>query len=76
MSVVSPADRQNTHGGANLHAVISGSRLATLGKPRLDEPDAEVISWMLGRFYEKAGSIPRSADRYAVLLSEAHPLHL
>jgi hypothetical protein len=61
---------------ANLHAVISGSRMSMLGKQRLGEVDNKVLDWMFSRLYEKAGVISRSADRYAVLLTEAHPLRL
>jgi hypothetical protein len=61
---------------ANIHAIVSGSRLSMLGRPRFDEVDEEVLDWIRGRLYEKAGAISRSSDRYAALLTEAHPLHL
>jgi hypothetical protein len=61
---------------ANVHAVISGSRLAMLGYHRtLEEPDEQLLGWALDKLYRAAGSIARDHDRYAILLSR-HPLHL
>jgi hypothetical protein len=45
---------------ANVHAVISGPRLALLGYHRtLDEPDAPLHDWALRVLYDLAGSIAR-----------------
>jgi hypothetical protein len=61
---------------ANVHAIISGTRLALLGYQRtLDEPDAPLHDWALRALYDLAGSIARDDDRYATLLTR-HPLHL
>jgi hypothetical protein len=61
---------------ANLRVVISGTRLAILGFSRsVEEPDAEPRSWVLDHLYQAAGSIARSHDRYATLLTR-HPLPL
>jgi hypothetical protein len=61
---------------ANVHAIISGTRLALLGYHRtVDEPDEQLLGWALDKLYREAGSIARDHDRYATLLSR-HPLHL
>ena len=68
-----------TDGGdriANVHAIISGTRLAMLGYHRtVEEPDEQLLDWALDKLYREAGSIVRDQDRYATLLSR-HPLHL
>jgi hypothetical protein len=61
---------------ANVHAIISGTRLAILGHHRtVEEPDEQLLDWALDKLYRLAGSIARGHDRYATLLSR-HPLHL
>jgi hypothetical protein len=61
---------------ANVHAIISGTRLGILGYSRsIDEPDKELHAWALEELYRAAGAIPRSSDRYTSML-ERHPLHL
>jgi hypothetical protein len=61
---------------ANVHVIISGTRLATLGFSRgLEEPDEEVRGWVLDQLYQAAGAIARSQGRYETLLSR-HPLPL
>jgi hypothetical protein len=51
-------------------------RLAIFGFSRsVEEPDAELRSWVLDHLYRAAGSIARSHDRYATLLTR-HPLPL
>ena len=61
---------------ANVHAIISGTRLAMLGYPRVpDEADGQLLDWALEKLYLEAGSIARDHDRYATLLSR-HPLYL
>lgn len=61
---------------ANVHAIISGTRLALLGYHRtLDEPDEQLDDWALKALYDLAGSIARDDDRYGTLLTR-HPLHL
>lgn len=61
---------------ANVHAIISGTRLALLGYPRtLDEPDAPLHDWSLRALYDLAGSIARDDDRYATMLTR-HPLRV
>jgi hypothetical protein len=61
---------------ANLHVIISGTRLAILGYSRVvDEHDEELLTWALDQLYQAAGAIARSDDRYATLLAR-HPLPL
>jgi hypothetical protein len=61
---------------ANVHVIISGTRLATLGYKRWPgEPDERLRAWALDGLYDLAGRIARSGDRYATLLTR-HPLHL
>jgi hypothetical protein len=61
---------------ANVHAIISGTRLSILGYGRaLEEPDEGLKTWALDELYQQAGSIARDDDRYATLLMR-HPLHL
>jgi hypothetical protein len=60
---------------ANVHAIISGTRLGILGYSRaIEEPDVKLRAWALDELYRAAAAIPRG-DRYARLL-ERHPLHL
>lgn len=61
---------------ANVHAIISGTRLSILGHDRSAvEPDERLRAWALEDLYRLAGSIARTHDRYASLL-ERHPLRL
>jgi hypothetical protein len=61
---------------ANVHAIISGTRLSILGYGRaLEEPDEKLQTWALDELYQQAGSIARDEDRYVTLLMR-HPLHL
>jgi hypothetical protein len=61
---------------ANVHAVISGTRLSMLGYGRgIDELDDELHAWALEQLYRQAGSIARNHDRYATLLCQ-QPLYL
>jgi hypothetical protein len=61
---------------ANVHAIISGTRLAVLGYGRAVEgPDEKLRAWALGELCQQAGSIARDDDRYVTLLTR-HPLHL
>lgn len=61
---------------ANVHAIISGTRLAILGYHRtLEEPDEPLRAWALAELYGLSGSIARNDDRYATLLRR-HPLRL
>src|SRR4051812_27425627 len=47
---------------ANVHAIISGTRLAMLGYHRtLEEPDEQLHAWALTALYNLAGSIARDA---------------
>jgi hypothetical protein len=67
-----------TDGGrvANVHAIISGTRVALLGYDRmLDEADGPLHDWALRALYDMAGSIARHDDRCATMLTR-HPLHL
>ena len=59
---------------ANVHAIISGTRLAILGYGRaLEEPGEKLQTWALDKLYQQAGSIARDQDRYVTLLMR-HPL--
>ena len=61
---------------ANVHAIISGTRLAALGFwPVGDELDEALRAWALEELYRKGGSIARDDDRYAAFLA-CHPVHL
>jgi hypothetical protein len=60
---------------ANVHATVSGTQLSMLGKARSAPTDDEILTWMFERLYQMAGAIPRSANRYAMLLA-SHPLSL
>jgi hypothetical protein len=61
---------------ANVHAIISGTRLAILGYHRtVEKPDEQLHEWALDKLYRLAGSIARDHDRYATLLAQ-HPLQL
>lgn len=61
---------------ANVHAIISGTRLALLGYQRtIQELDEQLHDWALKALYDLAGSIARDDDRYVTLLTR-HPLHL
>jgi hypothetical protein len=61
---------------ANVHATISGTRLALLGYDRtVEEPDERLRGLALKALYDLAGSISRDDDRYATLLTQ-HPLQL
>jgi hypothetical protein len=61
---------------ANVHAIISGTRLSILGYHRaLEEPDKQLQAWALKALYDLAGSVARDDDRYATLLTR-HPLDL
>lgn len=60
---------------ANVHTIISGTRLSMLGYERTTEPGEGLLSWALDQLYQQAGSIPLSHDRYATLLAR-HPLRL
>jgi hypothetical protein len=61
---------------ANVHAIISGTRLAILGYHRtLEEPDEQLLACALKQLYDIAGSIALDEDRYTTLLTR-HPLHL
>jgi hypothetical protein len=60
---------------ANMHAIISGTRLSVLEAERTTEPGEGLLSWALDQLYEQAGSIPISHDRYETLLTR-HPLRL
>jgi len=61
---------------ANLHVIISGTRLAILGYDRaVAVPDEALRGWALDQLYQSAGSIARSDDCYATLLNR-HPLPL
>jgi hypothetical protein len=61
---------------ANVHAIISGTRLALLGYHRTpEELDEQLHDWALKALYDLAGSIARDDDRYGTLLRR-HPLHL
>jgi hypothetical protein len=61
---------------ANVHAIISGTRLAILGYGLgVDETDENVRTWALDELYQQAGSIARDDDRYATSLTR-HPLRL
>ncbi len=60
---------------ANVHAIISGTRLSILGYERSAEPDERLLAWALDELYGQAGSIARSDNRYATLLTR-HPLQL
>lgn len=61
---------------ANVHAIISGTRLALLGYQRtIQELDEQLHDWALKALYDLAGSIARDDDRYGTLLTR-HPLHL
>lgn len=61
---------------ANVHAIISGTRLGILGYSRAtDELDEKLRAWALDELYRLAGSIARSDDRYVTLLGR-HPLRL
>jgi hypothetical protein len=60
---------------ANLHAIVSGTRLSMLGYGEVEEPDEKLRTWALDDLYRQAGSTPRVDERYVTLLSR-HPLHL
>jgi hypothetical protein len=60
---------------ANVHAIVSGSHLASLRQDRDAVPDQELLVWMYQRLYQISGAIARDHDRYRVLL-ENHPLAL
>jgi hypothetical protein len=61
---------------ANVHAIISGTRLALLDYHRtIQELDEQLHDWALKALYDLAGSIARDDDRYGTLLTR-HPLHL
>jgi hypothetical protein len=61
---------------ANLHTIISGTRLALLGYRRtLEDPDEQLHARALNALYGVAGSIAYDEDRYATLLTR-HPLYL
>ena len=61
---------------ANLHVIISGTRLGILGYTRqVDHPDDDLRVWVLDQCYLAAGAIAQSDDRYATLLSR-HPFPL
>jgi hypothetical protein len=61
---------------ANLHVVISGTRLGIRGLSRaIEEPDEELRAWVLNELYQAAGAIAHSHDRHATLLSR-YPLRL
>jgi hypothetical protein len=61
---------------ANIHVVVTGTALATLGYARFPNTiDASLAKWILECLHRKAGSIAASHDRYARLL-EQHPIYL
>ncbi len=61
---------------ADIHVVVSGTALATLGyDPFPATVDDDLQTWILEQLHRKAGSIAHSHDRYARLL-EQHPICL
>ena len=60
---------------ANVHTIISGTTLATLGYGRtVGEPDETLRTWALDRLYDLTRSMVAD-DRYIALLMQ-HPIHL
>jgi hypothetical protein len=61
---------------ANLHVIISGTRLGILGYTGgIDDADGELRGWALDELYRLAGSIAIGEGRYTTLLMR-HPLRL